>query len=418
MYKNNLLLVESEMTKAKGHFLDYLIETSNYFKDRNKITWFLNKNFNHQNLYLPTYCNINKIISSNNFKRKNNKFFYFFEEFFLFLKNFFDIFYFIIHFSTNRTKLLAFLKCLKENYFIIPRYFKSFYLEYIKLNYNYNDNIIFQSCRRKDIALVFFLSHIEKDNSPKIHLRIFLPPNKRFKDFYFYLNKLKYNLQKRIFIYTEDGYKKDLFITELGDKKLVNTTTPIFNSFKRDLPPNKHVIGFIGEARANKGFNKIPDLINLLNKEGDDYNFIIQFSNVDNETKKTADTLLELSKNNKKINIINKYCDFKDYRDILKNITLMPLMYDTNHMNVTNSGIIYSCISHEIIPLIPSNCDYLKKILTTNSYMESDRIGDFVKNIKHIIDNYDLFLNNAKKSSDNLCKIIDNGSMVSNIYNS
>jgi hypothetical protein len=50
--------------------------------------------------------------------------------------------------------------------------------------------------------------------------------------------------------------------------------------------------------------------------------------------------------------------------------------------------------------------------------MESDRIGDFVKNIKHIIDNYDLFLNNAKKSSDNLCKIIDNGSMVSNIYNS
>ena len=178
------------------------------------------------------------------------------------------------------------------------------------------------------------------------------------------------------------------------------------------------MIGFIGEARANKGFNKIPDLINLLNKEGDDYNFIIQFSNVDNETKKTADTLLELSKNNKKINIINKYCDFKDYRDILKNITLMPLMYDTNHMNVTNSGIIYSCISHEIIPLIPSNCDYLKKILTTNSYMESDRIGDFVKNIKHIIDNYDLFLNNAKKSSDNLCKIIDNGSMVSNIYNS
>ena len=78
MNKNNLLLVESEMTKAKGHFLDYLIETSNYFKDRNKITWFLNKNFNHQNLYLPTYCNINKIISSNNFKRKNNKFFYFF----------------------------------------------------------------------------------------------------------------------------------------------------------------------------------------------------------------------------------------------------------------------------------------------------------------------------------------------------
>ena len=35
MNKNtNLLLVESEMTRAKGHFLDYLIETSNYFKKK------------------------------------------------------------------------------------------------------------------------------------------------------------------------------------------------------------------------------------------------------------------------------------------------------------------------------------------------------------------------------------------------
>ena len=78
MHKNNLLLVESEMTKAKGHFLDYLIETSNYFKSKHNITWFLNINFDHQNLYLPEYCNIKRIISSNYYKRKINKLFYFF----------------------------------------------------------------------------------------------------------------------------------------------------------------------------------------------------------------------------------------------------------------------------------------------------------------------------------------------------
>ena len=47
----NLLLVESEMVKAKGHFLDYLIETSNYFKTNKKITWFLNNGFDSQNLF-------------------------------------------------------------------------------------------------------------------------------------------------------------------------------------------------------------------------------------------------------------------------------------------------------------------------------------------------------------------------------
>jgi len=108
---NNLLLVESEMNKAKGHFLDYLIETSNYFKNQNNITWFLIENFDHQNLYLPKYCNIKKIISSNNYKRKDNKFFYFFEEFYFFIKNFFDIFYFIIFFSNNKNKFLFFLFC-------------------------------------------------------------------------------------------------------------------------------------------------------------------------------------------------------------------------------------------------------------------------------------------------------------------
>ena len=60
-----LLLVESEMTKAKGHFLDYLIETSHFFKKNNQVIWFLNKNFNNENLYLPSFCKINKIIDSN-----------------------------------------------------------------------------------------------------------------------------------------------------------------------------------------------------------------------------------------------------------------------------------------------------------------------------------------------------------------
>lgn len=412
---NNLLLVESEMTKAKGHFLDYLIETSNYFKNQNNITWFLNKNFDHKNLYLPEYCIIKKIISSNNCKRKDNKFFYFFEEFYFFIKNFFDIFYLIIFFSKNKNKLLSFLKCLKANYFIIPRYFKSFYLEYLKLNYSSNDNILFQSCRRKDIALVYFLSNIEKYNLPKIHLRVFLPPNKRFKDFYFYLNKLYHVLQKKIFVYTEDGYKKDLISKEINNDKLVNTTTPIFNFFKRSSINTKHTIGFIGEARANKGFNNIPNLINLLLKQNVKLNFLIQFSGTNKETEKTASILFELSKKNENIKIVNKYCDYNEYRQLLEKITLMPLMYDTTHMNNTNSGIVYSCISNEIIPIIPPNCEYLKKILATNSYLESNTLVSYSENINYIIKNYDKFLFNSKKSSKNLSKIIHEGAIVSNI---
>ena len=110
MNKNtNLLLVESEMTRAKGHFLDYLIETSNYFKENKNITWFLNKNFDSQGLFIPKYCNIKKIIISNNFKRKKNKFYYFSEEIFHFIFNFYNIFFFHFLFYKESKKIIFFL---------------------------------------------------------------------------------------------------------------------------------------------------------------------------------------------------------------------------------------------------------------------------------------------------------------------
>ena len=62
--KKKILLVESEMLKPQGHFLDYLIETSNFFKSDHIIIWFLNKNFNSKNFELPGFCSIKKIIKS------------------------------------------------------------------------------------------------------------------------------------------------------------------------------------------------------------------------------------------------------------------------------------------------------------------------------------------------------------------
>ena len=84
LMKKKLVLVESEMTLAAGHFLDYLFETSNYFKDKKDIYWFLNKKFKFNKIIPPKYCNIKKVIQSNTFNRKQNKFYYLMEELFFF----------------------------------------------------------------------------------------------------------------------------------------------------------------------------------------------------------------------------------------------------------------------------------------------------------------------------------------------
>ena len=88
MTKKKLVLLESEMQAPNGHFLDYLIESTIYFQDKFNIIWYLNKNCDLKESYIPKNVEINKIIISNYYRRNNNKLFYFFEEVFFFFKKF------------------------------------------------------------------------------------------------------------------------------------------------------------------------------------------------------------------------------------------------------------------------------------------------------------------------------------------
>lgn len=412
--KKKLLLIESEMSSPAGHFLDYLFETSNYFKEKKKIYWFLNNKFKFNEIVPPNYCNIKKIIQSNTFNRKKSKFYYLIEEIYFFFKNYFDIFFFIFFFIKDKQKLFSFFKCLYGNTFFIPRYFKSFYLEYLKLNLNSNDDMVFQSCRRKDIALVYFLHNIEKQNVPKIHLRIFFIPKIRYKDFYFYFQKIKEVIQKKIFIYTENGVKKNILSKKLGSDNFINTTKPIFSFYDRKPNIKFHTIGFVGEGRANKGFNKIPEFIKTIQRNKSNFKFLIHFSNLDKDSMKTANILKELSLKNNNIEIINKYCDYNEYRKILEKITIMPLLYDLDQIKI-GSGILYSCLSYEIVPIIPKNCNYLEEVMTEKSIIEAESFDDFVKITKNIDNNYIKYLSFVKEASIKLDQSIKTDLLVKNI---
>ena len=187
--KKKLILVETEMLGPKGHFLDNLIETTQIFQNKMKIYFFLNKNFNNEGTYIPKNVKILKSISTNKFNRKKNKLFYLIEEFFFFL-NIFQIIYFF-HFFLKKNKIRNYYKALRSNYFLIPG-ISFFYKNYKKLNLKSNDHIFFQTARRKDIALINFLSKIEK-NHPKFHIRVMLPPKIKFKGFSISLMSLKIN---------------------------------------------------------------------------------------------------------------------------------------------------------------------------------------------------------------------------------
>ena len=277
--KNKLILVESEMISPKGHFLDNLIETTKTFEKKNNINWITNKRFNDEGTYVPKNVKIKKSISSNYYKRKNNKLFYILEEIYLFLKNIFEILFYSFVFLKER-KFKIFITALKSNFFILPRYFGSFYKQYRELNLSKNDNIFFQTARRKDMALINFLIKID-ENHPKFHIRVMLPPKLKFKGFFYYLNQLKYDLNnKKIFLYTWSDYNYNYFLKNSVSKKGIYKSNIPWSFFKRNFKKKKLVVGFMGDARRSRGFHLLPKIIRLIKNEKYKFNFIIQYSKI------------------------------------------------------------------------------------------------------------------------------------------
>ncbi len=412
--KNKLILVESEMLGPKGHFLDNLIETTNTFKKKNNILWILNKNFDHCNTYLPSKIKIYKNISSNFFKRKKNKLFYLIEEMYLFLINIFNIFYFLLLF-TFQNNIKNYISALKSNYFLLPRYFSSFYKIYKKLKLTQNDHVFFQTARRKDMALINFLTIID-ENHPKFHIRVMLPPKIKFKGFFYYLSQLKKKMyNKRIFVYLWSDHNYKLFLSNLKNEKGIFKSNIPWSFYNRKIKNKNHVIGFMGDARRARGFHHLPKIIKILRKKNNSFNFIIQFSKISDDLIDTKKELYNLSTNDKKIKIIEKYCDYKEFRNILKNIDIMPIIHKSNEINKVTSGTMYSCVSNQIPTIIPKGNKFMTEILKYKSYEEAGNLYEFSKKIMKISNQYNYYLKNVKLNSKILKNVLRKDPLKKNI---
>ena len=413
--KNKLLLVESEMKSPKGHFLDNLIETTVTFKNKLDIMWMVNKKFDNEKTYLPNKIRIFKSISTNKFKRKDNKLFYIIEEVFLFFLNLFQILFFSLYFLKEK-KLTFYLNALKSNYFLLPRYFPSFYWEYKNLKLTKNDNVFFQTARRKDIALINFLIKIDEDH-PKFHIRVMLPPKIKFKGFFYYLKEIDSQLKSnRAFVYLFSNSTFNLFIkNSIGKKGIFKSNIP-WSFYSRKYKIKNHVVGYVGNARRARGFHLLPQIIRLLEKKSKSLRYLIQFSKTSSELISIKNELNNLAKKNNKIKIIEKYCDYKEFREILKKIDIMPIIHEAKEINTITSGTMYSSLSHEIPVVIPEGTKFMKNILKYKSFENAKNLNQYANKILKISKNYKYYLNNVKLNSHILKKMLKNDPLRKNIY--
>ncbi len=394
--QKNIILFEGELCGGKGHHYDHLVENSFYYKNKGKIHWVVNKEFNKDNLYIPDFVKIINIIDTAKRKFNFKNFSSFTKIVLLVIKNFFLSYYLVLsQFKLNK----IFLYYLFKNFFIFPKYFSSFCKTFKHIELNENDIIIFQTSRINEFELAYLLIVLKL--KVKLHLRIIqLHKKKRLMKCNKILKDLEINneLFKNVFFYTETDFQKQQI------KKFTNINLELFYnnlSFsEKEIPKDKFTIGILGESRFDKGFFKIPKLIEDLNSKAlDKVKFIIQINNYPENLLEVRNEIYALSKVYKNIEILDGYIDFFEYRKLLKTINIIPLLHQLDQLKKCGSGIVFSSIVNEIPMVIPKDAIFVKKFLNHNSFLEAENVVEYSNNIIRIIENFPLFLQLAKKQS-------------------
>ena len=382
--KKKIIFLESILKGGGGHHMDNLIETTLFFNKENKIEWIVNNNFEKEKLFVPNSIEIKKLITD----RNPNTFINFLVKIQMFFRS---IFFFL-----KLKKLLEFFKAYISNYFSIPEFFNlEIYKYFENQNFTNKDILIIQSCRPKDVELIFFISQLVK-KMPKIIMRVLYPPKKKiFKDFYFHTKKL--SKKHDINIFTEVSTTKKYIQSKFKYK--VENFTQIYSFYDRKIP-DEFTLGFLGETRLDKGFNRLPKIIQILSERNIKCNFLIQFSKkIYPGTEIVKKKILDLARHNRNLTIVDGYIDFWEYREYLKKINLLPLLYDADKLNFVGSGLFYSCITHEIPMIIPRNAKLLHEYLVYKSFETATTDDEYVDSISKIINNYDIYLSECKKFS-------------------
>jgi hypothetical protein len=177
-------------------------------------------------------------------------------------------------------------------------------------------------------------------------------------------------------------------------------------------------LGFLGESRNEKGFNELPKLLSNIYENNYDINFIVQISNnIYPNTIENRKKIIELSNKYNKIKILYGYLDFSGWRSALKQIDIMPILYEKYYRDNIASGLFYSCISHEIPMVIPKDSMAMKKFLKYSCYLESENFDNYIKDILYLKKNYNSFLIESKKQALHYKKIIENQDDLINAIN-
>ena len=383
--KKKLVIFDQYMTDYQGHHYNYNKYLERILKKDFNIDFYFNENISKSLL---------KSFSSNIFKipsEKKNK-------------------------NAGQSLKLIFLKfknILKKSEII-----KNFYYSFLKFN-SFELNRIFFNTNNISSKFISNLIQIDSKYKKKTFFLHTLSSNE-FIDFLNYENFLKKNQNTYFIVYRRDPrelkevYKlvssifknnnfhlltdsfkiKDFLCKKKIDVKLINI--PIFfenkkKFFEKNKNKNKKIhVTYLGDARKEKGFFKIPSMIKNIDNN---FYFNIQSNSNGYDLDEYYRTINELKKI-KNLKLFDKQLNEMDYSKLLSKSDIILIPYLIDYYRYRTSGIFFEAILASKIPIIPENTwmssfykddKTLERLIIKNDY-ELEKILNFIKiNRKNIL---------------------------------
>lgn len=280
----------------------------------------------------------------------------------------------------------------KNIFFSFSFFLKFLILIKLKLKIKKDDLIIFPTIDGLIMNLIQRLSITSKlIDLPKFLLYFFYDPetsipNKKFINFNSFGYFIRYfKLFKKFFFFCDNPE-----LTRKLNKNYKLKFKTLIPQFNFKIKQKKNVISFLGNAREEKGFALIPEIINNINLKHPELTKNIFFNiqctpQIIGYNSKIINVLKELENftGKKNINLIKKNLSEEEYENIIEESKIIICPYSNKLYRFRGSYIFFEAISADAIVVNNKNMfiDYLFK----NNPTSCENINEYVNVIYKII---------------------------------
>lgn len=374
--KKKLVIYDQYMTDYQGHHYNYNKYLEKILKKDFNIDFYFNENISKSILKKFT-SNTYKLPSQ---KKEKNKFeplilnYLKFKNFLKKNKTILNLFYFLlrnIYFKINRISLNSYDKKSK------------FLSSLIQIDNKYKKNFFFlHSLSTAEFIDFLNNEHFFKKNQNTYFIVYRRDPRELEELYQLVSSTFKYN---NFHLLTDSFKIKNFLYKKKINVKLINI--PIFFENKKKFfkkNKNKKIqVTYLGDAREEKGFFKIPSMIKNIDNN---FFFNIQSNSNGYDLDKYYNTIDELKKI-KNLKLFNEQLSETNYSKLLLKSDIILIPYLTDNYRYRTSGIFFEGILANKIPLITENTwmssfynedKILKRLIIKNDY-DLEKILNFVK---------------------------------------